>query len=135
MAEQTIEQKSSRILIAGDHNTVKMFPLWGKGEPLYLWAERGLVCWERAKTDKYGTMSYQDAAFRVLALSDMLKNTRTDPRWRQERESLQRFVCAMEKVIRQAKEQGSPFGSDYKVHRTIRKKYVPDDRVNIVDFY
>ena len=105
-----IVTRSERILVEGDHNVVKMFPLFGKGEPLYMWAERGLICWEYAKTNGYGTMYWRDAAERVLGLSEMLsrRDPNDDALYRDERERLQRFVCSMEDVIRKAKEQGSP---------------------------
>lgn len=103
-----IESRSSKLLIEGDHNVVKQFPMFGAGEPLYWWSERGLVMWEDARTNGYGTMTWQECAFRVSAISDMITNSSEDGDYADERIAMQRFVCSMERVIRQAKETGGP---------------------------
>lgn len=108
-----ILQRSQKILTTTPTaNVVKMLPMWGKGEPLYLWAERGLVHWEYAATNGFGTMTWQDAARRVQALSEMVIKSSEDRKWAKERYELQRIICDMESVIRQAKEQGSPDNPD-----------------------
>lgn len=106
-----IEQRS-RQLFTPTARIVKLNPMWGKGGPLYLWAERGMVHWEYAETNGYGTMSWQDAARRVQALSEMTLKSSEDRRWGKERVEMQRFIVRMESVIRQAKEQGSPDDPD-----------------------
>jgi len=100
--------RSNRLLIEGDHGVVKQFPLFGRGEPLYLWAENGLVCWEFAKTNGYGSMDWREAAKRVLALSQMVTNSTEEGHYSDEANRLKKFVCDMENVIRTAKEQGGP---------------------------
>lgn len=119
----TILQRSSKILIQDSADVVKQFPMFGKGEPLYLWAENGLVRWEYAETNGYGTMAWDDAAHRVLALSEMITRSGEDGDYADERIALQRFVAAMENVIRKAKDQGSPFnpdaGKDRKARRSV----------------
>ena len=105
-----IVSRSQKLIVEGDHNVVKMQPLWGKGPTLRLWAERGLICWEDERTDGgYGTMTVREACQRVLALSEMAVNSSEDPKWQHERRQIQDFVCRMENVIRQAREQGEPF--------------------------
>lgn len=128
-------RKSSRILIEGDHDVVKQFPMFGKGEPLYLWAERGLVCWEFAKTNGYGTMTWQDAAERVLALSDMIINSSEDGGYADERIAMQRFICSMENVIRKAKEQGGPLDEGAAAAHAARraKSVVVPRKVDAID--
>jgi len=103
-----IETRSDRIFVAGDHNVVKQFPLFGKGEPLYLWAENGMVCWEFAKSNTYGSMDWRDAGRRVLSLSEMVGRSSEDGVYTDERQALQKFISDMERVIRQAREQGGP---------------------------
>lgn len=104
----TIETRSQRILLTGDHSVVKQFPLFGKGEPLYLWADNGLVCWEFAKTNGYGSMDWREAAKRIVSLSDMVGKSGEEGVYTDERVRMQEFICNMENVIRQAKEQGGP---------------------------
>ena len=100
--------RSNRIFIEGDSSLVKQFPLFGKGEPLYLWAENGLVCWEFAKNNAYGSMDWREAPKRVLALSQMVTNSSEEGHYADESNRLKTFVCDMERVIRPAKEQGGP---------------------------
>jgi hypothetical protein len=101
-------------------------PLWGKGAALRLWAEEGLVCWEdnRDKT-QFGTMPWQEAARRVVALSDMVAKP-TEGGYASERQQIQEFICQMEAVIRSAKEQGGPDDIHDKAeeHRRRRPKTV-----------
>ena len=80
-------------------------PLWGRGKCLRLWAKNGLVCWESA--GEFGTMRWQEAARRVVALSEMILKP-VDGGYASEREQIQAFICKMEPVIRKAKEQGGP---------------------------
>lgn len=83
-------------------------PLWGRGPSLRLWAEEGLVCWEDSKEkSQFGSMTWQDAALRVVALSDMVARP-TEGGYASERQQIQRFICEMEKIIRKAKDQGGP---------------------------
>src|SRR5690606_10188059 len=81
------------------------------GQPLRMWAERGLVHWEDPRTNGYGSMRWKTAARRVLALSQMVGNKTTEKglgKYANERYIIQRFVTEMEKVIARAKLQGSP---------------------------
>lgn len=111
MTDSKIRHRSNKILIqGGDSDVVKQFPMWGKGAPLLLWAENGQVCWEDARTGGgFGTMTWYDAGLRVKALSEMVIKSSEDRRWANERRQLQEFVCAMEGVIRKAKEQQGPW--------------------------
>jgi hypothetical protein len=73
-----------------------------------MWAEEGLVCWEdvRDKT-QFGSMTWQEAAKRVVGLSEMVAKP-TEGGYSSERQQIQRFVTEMEGVIRKAKDQGGP---------------------------
>lgn len=100
--------RSNRIFVESDPRVVKQFPLFGKGEPLYLWAENGLVCWEFAKTNGYGSMDWRQAAIRVLSISQMVSNSTEEGYYADEAYRLKKFISDMEDVIRSAKEQGGP---------------------------
>lgn len=106
-----VQTRSQKILFAGDHNLGCIHPVFQRGQPIYVWAERGLICLEDAATNTYKTESWQTMAQRTLALSDMVKNTpggiHSD-----ERVAIQRIICKMDGIIRQAKEQGSPDNPD-----------------------
>lgn len=129
-----IEVRSRNILTL-TANVVKLYPMWGKGDPLYLWAERGLVHWEYAETNGYGSMTWRDAVKRRQGISDMVHKSSEDRRWDKERRDTQRFVVAMEKVIRQAMEQGAPddpdAGRDAKRRRK-KMSVVPRGTDNII---
>jgi len=99
------------------------WPLFGKGRPIHFWADKGLVRWEDERDDlsparKRGFMWWQEAAKRVLALSEMVIKSSEDRRWDTERQRLQQFVSDMEAVIRTAKEQGGPLDGDM-----VRREY------------
>jgi hypothetical protein len=97
------------------------WPLFGKGYPVHFWADKGLVRWEDERTDarrRRGFMYWQDAAKRVLALSEMVIKSSEDNRWNHERRILQQFISDMEGVIAQAKEQGGPLDGD-----SVRREY------------
>lgn len=117
-----LEQRSQRILVEGDHNVAKLFPMWGTGAPLYLWAENGRIHWEDARTNHYGTMSVRDACHRVVSLSELAFKSSEDPKWQHERRKIQQFVCDMENVIRQAKTQGEPFPNGATVTRVAERR-------------
>ena len=128
-----IAQRSRRIVTSA--NVVKLYPMWGKGEPLYLWAENGLVCWENAATNGYGTMKWADAAERVISLSEMTFKSGEERSWAKERRQMQTFVTEMEHVIRQAKDQGCPDAPDAGAERKRRgraQSVVPRDFDNVV---
>lgn len=120
----TLQLRSRKILVHGDHNLAKLFPMWGEGEALYIWAERGLICWEDGRTDigEYSTMSWETAANRVLALSEMVVRSSEDRKWAKERVALQNFIIKMEEVIRQARDQGSPFDFGHTPRSIARKR-------------
>lgn len=117
------------IVAAGDRAFAKHYPLWSTkntGEPVYYWAENGMVCYEdfRPKCpvqDRYGAISWQEAARRVLALSEMVAK-KTEGGYTSERRMTQQFICDMEKVIREAKEQGDPFGNEERRRERGRRK-------------
>lgn len=118
-------KQRSRKILTPSSTVAKQYPWWGKGEPLYFWAERGLVCWEDARTNGYGTLSIKEACERVLALSQMIINSSEDRRWQTERVETQRFITNMEHVIRMARDQGSPDAPDAGAdHRRRRAKSV-----------
>lgn len=104
-------QRSKKILVPGA-NVVKLYPMWGSGEAIYFWAERGQVHWEDGRTNGYGTLSIKEACERVLAISEMAIESSDDRRWAKERYDIQAFVTGMENVIRQAQEQGDPHSPD-----------------------
>lgn len=116
-----MQSRSQKIIFKGDNNVVKLFPMWGKGRELILWAERGLICWEDGRTEHgaYGTLEWQEAAERVLGLSEMVVKSSEDPSWQTERQHLQRFICNMEELIRVAREQGSPFDNGESLHDVV----------------
>jgi hypothetical protein len=97
----------------------KQLPMFGKGAAVYFWAEHGLVHWRDEREGlpvekQYGTMTWRDAAMRRLGLSEMMPSSAEDGgrNWRHERSQLQQFMCDLEKVIMQAREQGSPDEKD-----------------------
>jgi hypothetical protein len=99
------------------------WPLFGKGYPIHFWADKGLVRWEDEReglppSRKRGFIYWQDAAKRVLALSEMVIKSSEDRRWARERQILQQFISEMEDVIRLAKEQGGPLDGD-----SVRREY------------
>lgn len=94
--------------VGGEHGVALQFPMWGKGSVVRYWAENGLVCWEDARDNTYGTMVWQDAARRVLALSQMVFNSHEQGYYCDETRRVQKFIAEMETVIRKAKEQGGP---------------------------
>lgn len=133
-SRKKIVQRSQRILVPSA-NVVKLYPMWGDGEPIYLWAENGLVCWENAATDGYGTMKWADCADRVLALSQMTFKSSEERSWQTERRKMQKFVADMEPIIRQAKDQGCPDAPDSGAERKRRgrkQSVVPRDFDNVV---
>ena len=108
-----IQQRSQKILLVGEsHNVVKQFPMFGKGAPLYWWAEKGYIHWEdsRPKGQRpdqyYGLMSYREFADRILNLSEMVTKSSEQGDYSDERKALQEFICEGEKLIRLAKAHG-----------------------------
>lgn len=102
------------------------WPLFGRGYPVHYWADKGLVRWEDEREGlpprkKRGFMYWQDAARRVLGLSEMVIKSSEDNRWNHERRVLQQFITEMEEVIRQAKEQGGPLDGA-SVHREYKRR-------------
>lgn len=105
----------------------KQWPLFGKGHPVTYWAENGLVKYiderpDLAEHEKYGAMSWQTAAKRVLGVSAMVINSSETPGWAHERRMLQKFISEMEEVLRQAKEQGGPFDGDTTLRDRARRR-------------
>lgn len=102
------------------------WPLFGSGRPVHFWADKGLVRWEDERDNlppakKRGFMYWQQAAKRVLALSEMVIKSSEDRRWDRERQILQKFIGEMEDVIRRAKEQGGPLDGEM-VRREHRRR-------------
>jgi hypothetical protein len=91
--------------IIGGNDIASLRPLWGSGDPIRLWAEDGLVWWELK--GQCGSMTWQDAALRVVSLSEMVAKP-TEGGYTSERQQIQEFICSMEEVIRKAKDQGGP---------------------------
>jgi len=98
--------RPTRVLASG--TMAKLYPLWGAGKPMTFWAEGGVVCYFDEGKGKYGSMFWQDAAKRAIALSEMVTNS-SDGGYANERMKLQQFVCDMELVIRNAREQSQEF--------------------------
>ncbi len=103
-----VRPRSAKIINVRSPDIAKLFPLWGKGAPIYLWADNGLICWEDGRTNGYSTISVQTALERVKGISDMIPPSSEDRRWNYERQAMQTFVQHMELVIRKAQEQGTP---------------------------
>lgn len=127
--------------IRSSQTVAQQFPFFGDSRPVMFWAERGLVRFEDTRDDvptdkKTGAMSWQDAAERVLALSGMVIRSSEDRRWAHERQRLQQFICEMESVIAQAKDQGSPFDPGV-VSELARRRKKSQVVVNptVVDFF
>lgn len=107
--------------ILGTHDIATLRPLWGKGAALRLWAKDGLVCYEMDGDGKFGTMRWQDAARRVLALSQMVAK-KVEGGFASERQQIQRFISRMEIVIRNAKEQGGPDDFEAIIERSQKRR-------------
>ena len=91
----------------------EQFPMFGKGHPMYYWADKGLVRYEDNRPGlpefkKYGFLYWRQAAKRVRAINEMIINSSDDPSWAHERRMMQKFCLEMEDVIKQAKMQGGP---------------------------
>jgi hypothetical protein len=120
--------RDARLYSGADANVAKQFPLWDKGSVVRYWAERGLVHWEDSKDNSYGSMPWQDAAHRVLALSEMIHNSRKKGLYGDEIRKTQKFIEEMEPVIRQARRQGGPLDNMHEVateRRARAAKIVP----------
>lgn len=122
----------NKLLIMGEgHGVVKQFPMFGKGEPLYWWHERGYIHWEDARergtrpAGSYGSMAWQDFAVRVLNLSEMITKSSEDGDYADERRKMQQFVSDCEPLIREAKAHGGLFDEGAaEEHRRRRPKSV-----------
>lgn len=101
-----------------------LFPMWGEGRPLKVWAEHGLVKWEDTNTGEYRSMFWVDAAERTSALSDMVFNSHEQGYYCEETRRLQLFITKMENIIRRAKEQGSP---------EIKRRHVPMTKMTPIE--
>jgi hypothetical protein len=79
-------------------------------------------------------MTWQEAAERVIGLSDMVAK-KTEGGYADERAAIQQFICQMETVIRKAKEQGGPddIQDKAKEHRRRRPKTVVMPQVVSLD--
>jgi len=114
---------------SGGGSTVvaRQFPMWGNGAPMLFWAEQGLVWFEDGRDDcepqnKFGHMNVRDALLRVQGVSEMILRSSEDRRWGEERRICQQFICEMEKVCRQAQEQGNPLeNEDYFAEKRRRR--------------
>ena len=113
---------NASIYAGSSPNVAKQFPLWGKGLPVRYWAERGLVHWEDAKDNSYGSMVWQEASLRVLALSEMVHNSRQHGLYGDEIRITQRFIEEMVPVIEQAKEQGGPLDDVQQIANERRRR-------------
>lgn len=109
------EDGSCRIQIGGASRLlVKQAEMFDKtGETVYYWAENGLIKWEHlgvkgTNRRTSGLMTWQDAAERVKSLSEMILNSREAGHFADEKIRMQRFVCEMETLLREAHEQGGP---------------------------
>lgn len=97
-----------------------MYPAYdsgAKGQPCLFWARNGLVAFEDRRPNAFrrsGTMSWQDATKRMLAVQQMMPQRTEDPRqhFRFERARQDKFLAAMAEVIREARAMGGPFDGD-----------------------
>ena len=113
------------------------WPLFGQGRPVHFWADSGLVRWEDDRdglqpAKKRGFIYWQQAAKRVLALSEMVTKS-SEGGFADERQRIQRFITEMEEVIRQAKEQGGPLDGDAVRREYKRRRPTTVVRPTIVD--
>ena len=110
---------SNRDLLTGISglDVAHLRPLWGKGDAMRIWAEKGRVYCEDPRDTKdpheyrVVSMSWQEAAERALALSELCTNSSEEGDYRDERMRLQKFVTEMETVVRKAKEQTARYGT------------------------
>ena len=72
---------------------------------IMFWPEGGVVNWVYKKTGKCGACDWRIAALRVLSISEMIKPFPNPLGYGDERVKLQRWICDMEKVIREARRQ------------------------------
>jgi hypothetical protein len=114
----TPKNEQQHILFAGQHGLAQLKPLFGNGPPLRLWAERGNICWEDARDNTFGTMSFREAGERALALSEMVHNSKDRQFYDDEVRALQQFICQMETIIREAKQQRQNILAQPPTHRT-----------------
>jgi hypothetical protein len=108
-----------------------------KGQPCLFWARNGLVAFEDRRPDAFrrsGTMSWQDAEKRMLAVQKMMPQQAEDPRkhFRFERTRQDKFLAAMMEVIREARAMGGPFDGDPNYGRP--KLILPGEVRNNDDF-
>ena len=122
---------SRRIFTAGEGRggraIATQFPLFGDGYPVHFWAEKGLVRFEDERPDvephkKFGVLDWRVAAENVLALSDLIIRSSEDPSWAHERQKLQQFICDMEEVIKEAKNQGGPLDGPDVIKERVRRR-------------
>jgi hypothetical protein len=126
-----IASRGAEVYRVDDPNVAIQFPLWGKGKVVRYWAERGMVHWEDSDMGAYDCMTWQDAAHRTLALSEMTLNSTNEGLKPDEILRIKVFIERMERVIRQAKSQGGPLDDVAGIaeeHRRRRTKrvYVPE---------
>lgn len=112
---------------SGSQAVATQFPMWGKGQPIYFWADHGLVWWEDMRDDvrpdqRFGSMKAKDALLRVQGISEMIIKSSEDRRWGEEKRVIQQFICDMEGVCRQALDQGNPMDNvDFAAERKRRR--------------
>jgi hypothetical protein len=93
----------------------KLFPLWGKGDPVIFWAAGGRVhCRdERPNTPndrRFNSIHWREMAQRVQTYSEWVVTYKADgpeeaKRWRFERERAQKWMEDMIEVLREARSQ------------------------------
>jgi hypothetical protein len=109
------------------------YPMWGNGAPIVYWAQGGRIhCRdERPETPndrRFNSIHWREMAQRVLMFSQMIVDYKADGpeearRWKFERQRAQKWVCEMEDVIREAREQTKiKDDQEYVVNRAIAKK-------------
>lgn len=109
MTVSTISTNRSGNVIAVQH------PLYGQGKTISYWHQEGAVCFADERDnckphERKGTMTWQDAAERMLATSKYLDSLKSSLNNKSgyERERQVRFLEDMSKVIEAAKNHGSP---------------------------
>lgn len=91
-------------LMLGNHDLLQY-------RKLRVWAERGLIRVEHTETGQYEILSVVDATKRALAISEIARLRRKNPRWKKyfdEIAAQMDFVDRMHDVLRKAQEQGMP---------------------------
>ncbi len=106
--------------IIGDSGVVYFGPR-DQPQSVRWWAERGILHWEDARDNGYGSVGIKEFLYRLQAINDMIANGK-----RKENEGFmhvdeigrhQRFIEEALGLVQRAKEQGDPGDPDVRKHK------------------